>query len=68
MNTLTNVISYIGCIVLALVLVVSLTGTFFSALVCIALQTPLACVTTALASLTAACILFVHNTWLYTID
>lgn len=68
MLTLTNTLSYIGHVVQAIALVLGLFGATIGVLVAIAVQTPLACVCVALAALTAAWILFVHNTWAYTVD
>jgi hypothetical protein len=68
MNTLTSIIGFAGNVLVALVLVLALLFTFFGALLSIAVQTPIIFVCVALSALTAASILFVHNTWLYTID
>jgi hypothetical protein len=68
MNTLINSISLIANIFQALVLVICLAITFIGGFASIAIQTPTMFIAVSLCALTAAWILFVHNTWAYTID
>jgi hypothetical protein len=63
-----NIITLIGNIFQALVLVVSLALTTIGGLASIAVQTPEMFLLVSFSALTAAWILFVHNTWFYTID
>ena len=63
-----TIITLIGNIFQALVLVVSLALTTIGGLASIVVQTPEMFILVSFSALMAAWILFVHNTWFYTID